>query len=62
LWKARQADERANRRTYIDALLQITALLAGTALILLGHEWVGGFVAGAGLYRVAKEFVVQKFR
>lgn len=61
IWRAERSSVRLARRDYFDALLQITSLSIGTFLIMSSHEWIGGFVAAAGIYRIAKEFVLKKF-
>jgi hypothetical protein len=60
----RQFEERTafdRRQQCIDAGLRLSALLLGGGLVLLEHAWVGGFVMAAGLYAIAKDFVLQKF-
>jgi hypothetical protein len=61
LWRAQQNALRARRRDLIDVGLQAASLFTGSAMVFLGHEWIGGFIAAAGIYRIAKEFVLRKF-
>lgn len=48
----------ARREQIANVSLRVSALVLGTALILLSHQWIGGFLAAAGVYAVAKDFVM----
>jgi hypothetical protein len=57
--------DRAARRDRSTGLLDFTRemifLGAGVALIVTGHAWIGGFLAAAAAYPMAKDFVMEKF-
>jgi hypothetical protein len=60
----RQLEERAvikRRQQIFDAGLRLGALITGVTLAVLGNSWLGGFVMAAGLYSIARDFVLDKF-
>ena len=51
--------------TITDAALSISTFGIGAGLVIMANSWdkilAGGFIAGAGLYRVAREFVLRRW-
>ena len=55
------SEKRSRQREILDLVRQFAFLGAGIGLIVTGHGWIGGFLAAAAAYPMAKEFVMEKF-
>jgi hypothetical protein len=55
------SEKRSRQREILDLIRQLAFLGAGIGLIVGGHSWIGGFLAAAAAYPMAKEFVMEKF-
>ena len=58
---AEHAERRDRATRLLDFSRQLVFLGAGVGLIVTGHAWIGGFLAAAAAYPMAKDFVMEKF-
>jgi hypothetical protein len=59
--KIHYSEKHSRQREILDLVRQFVFLGAGVGLIVTGHGWIGGFLAAAAAYPMAKEFVIEKF-